>query len=389
MKKLLLGITVGIGMTSVSLPVSAMKFMPVCPSSTQPGAVECLALVAGNNSEIPQATSTPAFGYTPAQLLSAYQLTGIASKPTTVGIVLFFDSPTIENDLNVYSSTFGLPACTTANGCFKKVNQNGLQSNYPAADSSSALELALDVEIVHAICQNCNILLVEANSATLADIVVAENTAVRLGATVVSNSFGAPEFSGEHSWDVYFNYPGIAITASSGDSGYGVNYPAASPYVTAVGGTTLLLNSDGTRQSETVWSGAGSGCSIYEPKPSWQPDTGCTGRTVADVSADANPNTGAAIYDSTPYNGAQGWFLVGGTSLSAPLIAGVYALGGNTGGTNSFIGASSTYSNTSIPYLYNVVTGSNGSCNVSYLCTAGTGYNGPTGFGTPIGTSAF
>ena len=222
---------------------------------------------------------------------------------------------------------FGLPPCTTANGCFRKVDQNG-GTSYPAANSGWDLEIALDVEIAHAICQNCKILLVEASSASVAALGTAVNDAVALGANVVSNSYGAAEFSSETGYDTYYNHPGVAITASSGDGGYGVEFPAASQYVTAVGGTTLTLNADKTYRGETAWSGAGSGCSLYEPKPAWQTDTGCSRRTVADVSADADPNSGAAIYDSYGYHG-QGWFQVGGTSLAAPLVAAVYALSRN------------------------------------------------------------
>ena len=183
----------------------------------------------------------------------------------------------------------------------------------------------------------------------------------------------------------------MPITVSSGDIGYGVEYPAASPYVTAVGGTTLKVNADNSRSGETAWSGAGSGCSAYEAKPSWQHDAACARRTVADVSADADPNTGAAVYDSTKYcqffgrfNCTTGWYQVGGTSLAAPLIAAVYALAGN--------GSATTYG--SYPYgqttsLYDVVSGSNGSCGGSYLCTAMPGYDGPTGLGAPSGVGGF
>ena len=171
------------------------------------------------------------------------------------------------------------------------------------------------------------------------------------------------------------------ITASTGDAGYGVEYPAASPYVVAVGGTTLALNGDNTYAGETAWVDGGSGCSTYEPKPSVQTDSGCSKRAVADVSADADPNTGAAVYDSVPYSGQSGWFQVGGTSLASPLIAAVYALSGNT-------------SNGLAPYgnpgaLHDVTGGSNGTCSPSYLCTAGPGYDGPTGLGTPNGLAAF
>ncbi len=263
------------------------------------------------------------------------------------------------------------------------MNQSG-GTSYPRANSGWALEIALDVETAHGICPACKILLVEASSASMSNLGAAENEAIALGATVVSNSWGGGEYSSETTDDSrYFNHPGVAITVSSGDGGYGVEYPAASRYVTAVGGTTLNLN--GTSwASETTWSGAGSGCSSYEPKPAWQTDTGCSRRTVADVSADADPNTGAAVYDGTAYSGQSGWFQVGGTSLAAPLVAAVYALTG----TASSVNAGST------PYahagsLHDVTSGSNGSCGGSYLCTAKPGYDGPTGLGTPNGLTAF
>ena len=229
----------------------------------------------------------------------------------------------------MYSTHFGLPACTTANGCFKRVNQKG-GTSYPQTNAGWALEISLDVEVAHAVCPNCKILLVEATTNSFANLIAAEDYA-RTHANVVSNSWGGGEFSSEttSTYDGHFNHVGTPITFSSGDSGYGVEYPASSQYVTAVGGTTLNLNTNNTRKSETVWAGAGSGCSAYEPKPTWQKGAGCVRRTVADVSADANPNTGAAVYDTVRYQGQSGWFQVGGTSLSSPIIAAVYALAGN------------------------------------------------------------
>ena len=200
---------------------------------------------------------------------------------------------------------------------------------------------------------------------------------------MVSNSWGSNEFMGETSFDQYFNHPGVVITVSAGDSGYGAEYPAASQYVTAVGGTTLSLGAGNTYGSESVWSGTGSGCSAYETKPSWQKDTGCSRRTVGDVAADADPNTGAAVYDSVPDQGQSGWFQVGGTSLSAPLVAAVYALTGTAASANY---GATPYSASS--GLHDVTSGSNGGCG-TYLCNAGAGYDGPTGLGTPNGLTAF
>jgi subtilase family serine protease len=214
-------------------------------------------------------------------------------------------------------------------------------------------------------------------------MMTAVDRAVTLGAKVVSNSYGAPEFSGETAYDSHFNVPGVAFTVSSGDSGYGVEYPAASRYVTAVGGTSLLLNTDGSYNQEVAWSGTGSGCSAFELKQPWQIDTGCAKRMVADVSAVADPNTGAAVYSSVSYFGQRGWFQVGGTSLSAPIVAAVYAISGNTSGAAN-----------SLPYrnlaaLNDVTSGNNGSCGGTYFCTALTGFDGPTGLGSPNGFAAF
>lgn len=365
-------------------PGKAKKFRRVCTDAL-PDEASCHSDVVADDGGTPLVTSAPT-GYGPAQFHNAYGLPAkTATTPPIIAIVDAYDSPTIENDLNVYSKNYGLPPCTTANGCFKKVNQFGKQSAYPSTNYSWALEIALDVEIAHAICQNCKILLVEAKSSSFSDLLMALDTAVNLGAKVISNSYGGSEFSSETSasYDGHFNHPGVAIIASSGDQGYGVNYPAASQYVTAVGGTTLTLDpTNNTRQSEATWSGSGSGCSAYEPKPSWQNDLGCAHRTVADISADADPNTGASVYNTTASQ--PGWFQVGGTSLAAPLIAGVYALAGNTNSTTY-----GSYPYTHTASIYDVLSGSNSSSCTSYLCMAGSNYDGPTGLGTPNGTGGF
>ncbi|HEX4519090.1 MAG TPA: hypothetical protein VH063_05865 [Gaiellaceae bacterium] len=359
-------------------------FRHVCAAPGGPAA-GCGAQVVSSSAGAPAVSKTPpSSAYGPTQLHTAYSLPTTASTPQTIAIVDAYDDPTIESDLAVYDAQYGLPACTTANGCFKKVNQTG-GSTYPAGNSWH-LEIALDVETAHEICQNCKILLVEATSNGYTDLGAAVNEAVALGANVVSNSYGGGEFSSETSYEAsYYNHPGVAITASAGDSGYGVEFPAASRYVTAVGGTTLNLNANGTYKSESVWSGTGSGCSAYEPKPSWQTDTGCARRTVVDVSADADPNTGAAVYDSVGTSGGAAWYQVGGTSLAAPLIGAVYALEGNA----SVNYGSTPYSHAAL--LHDVTSGTNGKCaaNASYLCTAIAGFDGPTGLGTPNGGSAF
>jgi len=350
-----------------------------------PAVAGCDANVVTNSAGTPLVTSAapPSGALGPSQFHSAYSLPVSAPGTPTVAVVDAYDDPNIASDLTTFDTYYGLPACTTSNGCFTKVNQTG-GTSYPRGNSGWALEISLDVETAHAICQNCKILLVEASSSSLANLGAAENEAVALGASAISNSWGASEYSSETSDEAsYFHHTGVAITASAGDSGYGVEFPAASQYVTAVGGTTLNLNGSGGYASESVWNGTGSGCSAYEPKPAWQHDTGCTHRTVNDVAADADPNTGAAVYDTVSYSGQTGWFQVGGTSLASPLIASVYALAGTA---TSVVYGSAPYANAA--QLHDVSSGSNGSCG-SYLCTAGNGYDGPTGLGTPNGLGAF
>jgi subtilase family serine protease len=365
----------------MSAAAMAADSRPVCPGPAAPGTARCHSHVITDARGIPNASASPS-GYGPTQFRTGYNLTAAGSSSTTIGIVDAYDDPNIESDLGVYSTHFSLPACTTGNGCFKKVNQTG-GTSYPAKNAGWALEISLDVEIAHAICPSCHILLVEATTNSFANLLTAEDYAVG-HATIVSNSWGGGESSSETSNDSHFNHIGVPITFSSGDGGYGVEYPAASQYVTAVGGTTLNLNSNNSYKSESVWSGAGSGCSAYEPKPSWQKDSGCIRRTVADVAADADPNTGAAVYDTVRDQGRSGWFQVGGTSLASPLTAAVYALAGNASSTSD---GSYPYAHTSA--LHDVTSGSNGSCGGSYLCTGVVGYDGPTGNGTPNGTAAF
>ena len=345
----------------------------------------CGALVVADSAGSPLAGGAPPAGaLSPAQFHSAYNLPTTGSGGATLAIVDAFDDPAAEADLAAYNAAFNLPACTTANGCFRKVSQTG-GTNYPAVDAGWALEISLDVQIAHAICQDCKILLVEASSAQLSDLGKAVNEAVALGANAISNSWGSREYSNEVvDEQTYFRHPGVAITASTGDNGYGVEFPAASRYVTAVGGTTLSLASNGSYLGETAWSGAGSGCSQYVQKPAWKTDSGCVRRSLADVSADADPNTGAAVFDCVPYSGQTGWFQIGGTSLASPLIAAAYALAGNTA---AYQDPSGLYSRASS--LHDVTSGSNGFCSGSYLCTARVGYDGPTGLGTPNGVGAF
>ena len=344
----------------------------------------CHARVVVDTTGQPAALTAPS-GYGPADLRSAYGLATLATTGgvgQTIGIVDAYDNPNAEADLGVYRAQYGLPPCTTANGCFRKVNQKGVQGNYPIANAGWGQEIDLDIQMASAICPNCRILLVEASSASMANLGAAVNKAVALGATVVSNSYGAGEYLGETTDEgSYFNHPGIPITVSSGDNGYGVEFPAASRYVTAVGGTSLTRSTNARGWSEAAWAGAGSGCSKLVAKPAWQTDAKCTRRTVADVSAVANPSTGVAVYDSYGPKKSTGWLMFGGTSVASPVVAGVYALVGNAAAP-------------SVPYanpasLRDVTSGSNGSCSGSYLCTAVAGYDGPTGLGTPNGAGAF
>ncbi len=365
------------------------------------GPLRCFARAIGPQGRSgPQIMAGPT-GLGPSQIQSAYKLAGLSGGGRTVAIVDAYDDPNAASDLATYRSAYGLSACTTANGCFKQVNESGATSPLPSGDYGWAEEESLDVDAVSAACPSCHIVLVEASSANQSDLAEAENAAANLpGVAAISNSYGGSEDSTETSYDSYYDHPGMAITVSSGDSGYGVEYPAASANVTAVGGTTLTQASNARGWTETAWSGAGSGCSAYEAKPSWQNDSGCANRTVADVSADADPNSGLGVYDT--YNscgsssscdtliemgavqGLDGWAQVGGTSLSSPLTASVYALAGNTA---SVVKGSYPYSHTSS--LFDVTSGSNGSCSGSYLCTATAGYDGPTGLGTPNGTGGF
>jgi subtilase family serine protease len=357
------------------------------------GQAACLARVATDASgkvvsgATLDALGTQSAALTPASFHSAYNLPLTAPGTPTIAIVDAYDDPNAAADLAQYSATFGLPACTTANGCFRKVNQNGAPSPLPSANTGWSMEIALDVEVAHAVCQNCHILLVEATSPTLTNLGAAVNRAVAMGATVVSNSYGGSELAGEQV-PGYYNHPYVAITASSGDSGFGVEYPAADPDVVAVGGTRLTLDASGHRTSETAWEGAGSGCSRYLPAQSFQtsiPNWGSTAcgthRAIADVSAVAAPDTGAAVY--LTYGGA-GWYQVGGTSLSSPLIAATFALGGPI--TTAYP-AQLLYQHPGS--LFDVTSGSNGSCPGSVMCHAGLGYDGPTGLGTPNGLGAF
>ncbi|MEC3998232.1 carboxypeptidase regulatory-like domain-containing protein [Actinacidiphila sp. DG2A-62] len=393
---------------------------PVC-GAPQPGHFSCFALrrtapsaAAGERRTLggaPAPAASPATpeGYAPADLRSAYALPDDGGAGATIAIVDAYDDPDAESDLAVYRAQYGLPACTTDNGCFRKTDQRG-GAGYPGADEGWASEISLDLDMVSAVAPQAHILLVEADSSLSEDLGAAENTAVALGARYVSNSWGGyGDSTDDLAYDqAYFDHPGTAVVFSSGDDGYGVSYPASSPYVTAVGGTSLTRDGSARGWDESVWNGitqgpdgphwgaTGSGCSAAEPKPAFQSAVDCAGRSVADVSAVADPATGVAVYNS--YSDA-GWNVYGGTSASAPIIAGVYALAGAP--------VAGTYP-ASYPYqqpgaLNDVTRGDDASCADASLCGYGTtpdctpaytcqaqpGYDGPTGLGTPNGVAGF
>jgi subtilase family serine protease len=385
-------IAITASLLGILVPLASASQRPVCPGPAAPDNARCAARVVTDSKGNPQASTAPK-GYGPAQFRGGYGLPAQATTAQTIGIVDAYDDPKIASDLNAYSQQFGLPLCSSSNPCFEKVNQSGSAAGpFPQSNSGWSLEIALDVEVAHAICPNCKILLVEASSNSLANLAAAVNTAAKLGATEISNSYGGGEFSLETSelYAASYRHPGIAVTVSSGDSGSGsFGFPAASPDVITVGGTTLTLGAGNAYGSESVWSGAGSGCSLYFGAPEWQSFlSACAGkRGTADVAADANPSTGAAVYDSIKYQGRSGWFQVGGTSLSSPLVAAVYALaGGLPTGTTA---ASGLYGHLGDPSVLNDVTsGSNGSCS-TIMCKGAVGYDGPTGVGTPKGIAAF
>jgi subtilase family serine protease len=382
------GLVLGVGpaAASAAAPTPVTNVHRSCAAPAGPGFASCMALMRTDlvqASRVRTAASPNALpsGFGPADLQSAYKLSSSGGAGETVGIVDAFDNPNVASDLATYRSTFGLPAAN-----FTKVNQSGQASPLPATNVGWGEEESLDVDMVSAICPNCNILLVEANDNSLANLGASVNTAVALGAKFVSNSYGGGESSGETTSDTqFYEHSGVAVTASSGDSGFGVQYPAASQFVTAVGGTSLSRANNSRGWSETAWSGAGSGCSAFESKPSFQNgvSTACSRRAEADVSAVADPNTGVAVVDTF---GTGGTFLVfGGTSVASPIIASVFALAGTpTAGTfpNSY-----PYAHTSS--LFDVTSGSNSRHCRSVLCRAGVGWDGPTGFGTPNGTGAF
>ncbi|HQU00302.1 MAG TPA: fibronectin type III domain-containing protein, partial [Acidimicrobiales bacterium] len=400
----------GVTATAVTTPLRAPQTLansvtsPACSKVQSAGYARCDLLVrrdvaATTHAPAPGALATPSNllgdngAYSPAFLQSAYNARTLGSASNNgagrvVAVVDAYNNPALFSDLNYYRAYFGLPACVRGSvqssntGCvFEQVNQQGQSSPLPTANQGWGFETATDVEMISALCVNCQILVVEAQSASMTDLGTAVNAAVSLGANVVSNSYGSTEFASEVNFaTTYFDHPGVPIVAAAGDNGYGVQFPAAAPNVIAVGGTTLLQTTEqGTRSgSESVWSGTGSGCSAYEPKPAWQHDTLCAHRSVNDVAAVANPNTGVWVYDAS--SGPM-MSVAGGTSVAAAVVSALYGLAGANGSAN-VAPAQLLYTNQSS--MYQVSSGANATC-ATYLCDASqseNGYNGPTGEGT-------
>jgi hypothetical protein len=371
------------------------------PAKTAVGAAAGRSAAAG---------TTTITGYTPTDLQAAYEVQGgfpgsAAGSGETVAVVTAYDDPDAASDLATYRSEYGLLPCTVADRCFEKVSETGSTTDLPPSSSGWTPAASESMDMISALCPNCHILLVEANSPSIDDLGTAVNEAVTLGAQFVDNDWYKSEASigsAETTYDSeYFDHPGVAITAPAGDGGYGVNYPAASPYVIAVGGTTLTADSSSipSGYTQTAWTGSGSGCSAYEPKPSWQTDTsGCAGRTVNDLAADADPDTPVAYYD-TPTEGGWAADGGGGTAVAAAIVAALYAMAGPPAANTwpaqypyEHPGGSYTTPGNAYPYidgLDNITAETGGvteTCSPAYLCNAGDGYNGPTGLGAPFTT---
>jgi subtilase family serine protease len=322
-------------------------------------------------------------GLSPAQVVKAYGFpSNLQGLGQTIAIVDAMDNPNVESDLLVFTSTYGLPACTTANGCFKKLYVNG---STPAGDPTWGVEIALDVEWAHAIAPLAKILLIETPDAS-SSLYDGITLAIQNNATVISCSWGGAEFGGETTLDTIFQTSPVPVVVASGDSGAGVTYPAASPYVLSVGGTSLSLNANGTYASETAWSGSSGGVSTYETEPNFQvnfplPHNPGAKRGVPDVSYHASPGNGFSIYDSYSQGG---WLVVGGTSAGAPQWAALIAVANSAAGTNMtsanmplYTAALSAYST----MYHDITSGQNGSC--GYYCNAAAGYDYVTGLGSP------
>jgi len=353
---------------------------PACPMVKEANKATCLALIQKEHTAGPAVS-----GWGPVDIQTRYNLPITQGSGQIVGIVDAYDNPNAATDLKQYRTNFGLGTAS-----FFKYNQKGQQSNYPRGSTGWGVEIDLDIQMVSAACPLCTIYLVEANSNSTSDLQAAEAEAVTLGAHIISNSWicyasscGTSESS--------FNTPGVAYLAASGDFGYNFNGPPEwFPSVISIGGT--VLSKSGSTYSETVWNGAGGGCSnngsgAGQTKPSWQHDPSCTYRTDSDVSAVA---WNLAEYDTYGYGG---WFTVGGTSAASPINAAVFGLAGNASSVNAAKNFWTLKQHKKKKYLHYISSGNDGSCGGSYLCTAGTNqyhtYSGPAGWGTPNGVKAY
>jgi hypothetical protein len=371
-----------------SLTPSQTEPSVVCPAPTATRA-SCMAIGVPDPRKLASlGLAAPSYegsgelgGFSAEDLQSAYKLPKEGGAGETIAITIAYDDPNAKADLAEYRSKYKLPAC--GEGCFEKVNQKGEAKNYPVANSSWAEETSLDLDMVSAACPKCHILLVEAVNSQLENLLPTVEEAAAKGAKVISDSWDSEEFSGESTYDHYLDPSGIPVLFAAGDLGYHVQWPAASPDVISVGGTSLTTSGGGERGwSEKAWSDTGSGCSKDEEKPPWQKDAGCLKRTVADVSAVAAPETPVSIYDSYEEGG---WMLIGGTSAATPLVAGIEMLSSSTfrkGGPAAFTDAGEAGS------LFDPSEGYDGYCD-TYLCEAGPYYDGPTGWGSPDGPQTF
>jgi subtilase family serine protease len=375
----------GISMVFVSLAVpAAASALPtqaspvasahVCATPAR-GFARCFSRVVTNADGNVTTNVTPS-GLSPTTIKSAYNFptSSIAGAGTTVAIVDAYNDSSAQTDLGVFSTQYGLPACTTANGCFSKVSQTGTTS-YPRSNSGWSLEISLDIQWAHAIAPGARILLVEAKSASFSDLLTAERYAAS-HATYVSNSWGAGEFSGETTYDKYFATTGVSYFVAAGDSGLPAEYPSASPNVISVGGTTLSFT-NGVFSGETGWTSGGGGCSAFEAASSAQSNftqysqVPCsTKRSTPDVSLDADPASGVSVYDSS-YT-SPGWLTVGGTSAASPMWAARSADAGFQVNASSVYGSSITFRDI-------VAGGNTGGCQIGFdLCSGRGSWTGQT-----------
>jgi subtilase family serine protease len=380
-------------------PISASAF-PICNVPNAAGQAQCHSQY---RSDVPvNGNSASAIaniaGYHPSDLQAAYGLNGgdkHAGRGQTVAIVVAYHNPNLSADLAIYRNAFGLRSCDSdcltvlTSGASDSRNNNSAARTLakhssapgtPSYDAAWGAEEVLDAEMVSAICPNCQIMVVETQDAQISSLAQGVAYAVAYGATEVSNSYTVPETPDLSQYASYYAQPGVPITAGAGDNGYGPGFPATLATVTAVGGASLVNTPTGWGQA--VWPGTGSGCSSFVPKPRWQTDPGCTTRTVNDLAVVADPATGVSAYVSA----IGGWAVFGGTSVGAPIVAGMYALAGNGENIND---PSILYANASS--FGPVTSRSNGTCpsQYQYLCNGTPGYDGPSGLGMPVGLSAF